>query len=394
MQTLSRLGPSALTQPALPSANVTPVQKSPSLPSKGTSCPVRLVEPQKTATLEQSSATSSSASDLGAVQRSRRDVAFGGLLSLGSLFLVSNLPAHASVLRSQRSDRPCALTVQNNGLRPVKLFWINYDGDLEFYGAVPGGGSFTIDTFETHPWRLVDASSNSTLQEFTATGLEQVVNVGEALPEILAEREARKEGKQGEPVVASRPHPAGQSLPFAGFDGVGGSDQQYASAQLTEVLVDPNGSGLASLAVDGYGAPVSIYVGLAEAAAILYASGMESRRPSTISTWQHTIEAMGAEVQRVLVTRLVGHTYYARIVVSLPGGSQQSVDARPSDSLALALQCAAPVFVSKDVAKLQQAREPGILGPKTDSKDGTPLQQLGPGNHPDPTPSTEAGLPA
>ena len=63
------------------------------------------------------------------------------------------------------------------------------------------------------------------------------------------------------------------------------------------------------------------------------------------------LQAMGAEVQRVLVTRLVGHTYYARIVVSLPGGSQHSVDARPSDSLALAMQCAAPVFVSKDVAK-------------------------------------------
>ncbi len=62
--------------------------------------------------------------------------------------------------------------------------------------------------------------------------------------------------------------------------------------QLTEVVVDPSGSGMASLSVDGYGAPVSIYVGLAEAAAILYASGMESRRPSTISTWQHTIEVV------------------------------------------------------------------------------------------------------
>ena len=79
----------------------------------------------------------------------------------------------------------------------------------------------------------MDASSNSTLQELTATGLDQVVNVGEALPEILAEREGQNEGKNEEPVVASRPHPAGQSRPFAGFDGVGGSDQQYASAQVS-----------------------------------------------------------------------------------------------------------------------------------------------------------------
>lgn len=79
----------------------------------------------------------------------------------------------------------------------------------------------------------MDASSNSTLQEVTATGLDQVVNVGEALPEILAERDAGKDGKHDEPVVATRPHPAGQSRPFAGFDGVGGSDQQYASAQVS-----------------------------------------------------------------------------------------------------------------------------------------------------------------
>ncbi|KAK9865473.1 hypothetical protein WJX84_008567 [Apatococcus fuscideae] len=268
-----------------------------------------------------------------AAQQSRRDFALGGL-SLASLCFLPVQPARATLLRSQRSDRPCALTIQNNGLHSIKLFWINYDGDLEFYGAVPAGGSYTIDTFETHPWKLVDAASNSVLEEFTATGLDQVVSVGEALPEILAEREAEREGKHSDPLVASRPHPSGQPRTFAGFDGIGGSDQQYASAQLTEVLVDPTGSGLASLSVDGYGAPVSIYVGLAEAAAILYASGMESRRPSTISTWQHTIEAMGAEVQRVLVTRLVGHTYYARIVVALPGGNQQSVDARPSDSLA------------------------------------------------------------
>lgn len=93
-----------------------------------------------------------------------------------------------------------------------------------------------VECMQTHPWRLVDASSNSTLQEVTATGLDQVVNVGEALPEILAEREARKDGKHDEPVVAARPHPAGQARPFAGFDGVGGSDQQYASAQVSLVV--------------------------------------------------------------------------------------------------------------------------------------------------------------
>ena len=89
---------------------------------------------------------------------------------------------------------------------------------------------------QTHPWKLVDAASNSVIEEFTATGLDQVVSVGEALPEILAEREAEREGKHSDPLVASRPHPSGQPRTFAGFDGIGGSDQQYASAQVGAII--------------------------------------------------------------------------------------------------------------------------------------------------------------
>ena len=44
--------------------------------------------------------------------------------------------------------------------------------------------------------------------------------------------------------------------------------------------------------------------------------------------------------------------------------------------------------------RLQQTRGPNILGPKPGDDTGTPQQQLGPGNHPEPTPSTDAGLPA
>lgn len=74
---------------------------------------------------------------------------------------------------------------------------------------------------------------------------------------------------------------------------------------------------------------------------------MLSQHAMHLCAWQ----AAGADVKRILVTRLVGHTYYARILLGLPGGAERSVDARPSDSLALALACSAPVFVSKQVAR-------------------------------------------
>ncbi len=65
-------------------------------------------------------------------------------------------------------------------------------------------------------------------------------------------------------------------------------------------------------------------------------------------------------MERVVITRRVGGgggTYYARIVLALPGGGAAaprrlvSVDSRPSDSIALALQAGAALFVAKDLAR-------------------------------------------
>lgn len=65
----------------------------------------------------------------------------------------------------------------------------------------------------------------------------------------------------------------------------------------------------------------------------------------------HIVQATGSKVERVVITRLVDHTYYSRIVLKLPGGTQRSIDSRPSDSLALAMQCEAPLFVARELAK-------------------------------------------
>ena len=63
------------------------------------------------------------------------------------------------------------------------------------------------------------------------------------------------------------------------------------------------------------------------------------------------MQAVGASIERVILTRLVGRTYYSRIVLSMGPGKMASIDSRPSDSLALALQTNKPVFVSKRIAR-------------------------------------------
>ena len=63
------------------------------------------------------------------------------------------------------------------------------------------------------------------------------------------------------------------------------------------------------------------------------------------------VQATGSRVERVVITTLVDHTYYSRIVLMLPSGKQRSVDSRPSDSLALAMQCEAPLYVARQLAR-------------------------------------------
>ncbi|MDZ4655169.1 MAG: bifunctional nuclease family protein [Coriobacteriia bacterium] len=92
-----------------------------------------------------------------------------------------------------------------------------------------------------------------------------------------------------------------------------------------------------------------IWIGLPEATAILIAlQGAEFPRPMTHDLLLSVIDATGFVVTRVEVTRLDGGTYYAAII--LRGEERElAIDARPSDSLALAVRASCPIFVDESV---------------------------------------------
>lgn len=61
--------------------------------------------------------------------------------------------------------------------------------------------------------------------------------------------------------------------------------------QLREIAVG-SGGGVASVHVDGFDQLMPIFIGVAEAAALVYATtGGEGRRPSTLGTWKRSLEA-------------------------------------------------------------------------------------------------------
>ncbi|MRS13223.1 MAG: bifunctional nuclease family protein [Actinobacteria bacterium] len=92
-----------------------------------------------------------------------------------------------------------------------------------------------------------------------------------------------------------------------------------------------------------------IWIGHAEATAILLAlQGVEPPRPMTHDLMKAVLETVGFAVSRVEITRLEGGTFYAALV--LRGEERElAIDARPSDSIALAVRFGCPVFVAEDV---------------------------------------------
>lgn len=81
--------------------------------------------------------------------------------------------------------------------------------------------------------------------------------------------------------------------------------------------------------------------------------GRVQERPMTHDLVGHMLMAFGAKIDRVIINALDGGVYYARIILSAENEVQQrkmvELDARPSDSIALAVAQNAPIFVAQEV---------------------------------------------
>jgi bifunctional DNase/RNase len=92
-----------------------------------------------------------------------------------------------------------------------------------------------------------------------------------------------------------------------------------------------------------------IVIGVNEAFAIERAiRGERPPRPMTHDLLRDVIAGLGAEVERVVVTELRDHTFFAKVVLRCDGRAVD-VDSRPSDAIALAVRAHAPIFVEDAV---------------------------------------------
>lgn len=92
-----------------------------------------------------------------------------------------------------------------------------------------------------------------------------------------------------------------------------------------------------------------VFIGAGEAATIAYAlEGVQYIRPLTVDLMRNVIAGLNARVRRVLITRLEEDTFFAELVLDT-GEGVVTLDARPSDSVGLALRVGAPIYVDDSV---------------------------------------------
>ena len=127
-------------------------------------------------------------------------------------------------------------------------------------------------------------------------------------------------------------------------------------------------------AVDG-DETLPIWIGLLEATAIASEmEGIKFSRPMTHDLLKNMMDKVDVKVARIEVSDLKDNTYYAVIHLK-QGEKEMTLDARPSDALAISLRVKAPVFVAEEVIK-QSSRIDLKSEPQDKSEKGKKWQEI------------------
>jgi len=104
------------------------------------------------------------------------------------------------------------------------------------------------------------------------------------------------------------------------------------------------------LAEDEHPTRLPIRIGTVEATAIsMGVEPQEGGRPMTHDLLRSVINDLGATVSGVCISDVSGTTFFALVELEKSSGETISVDARPSDAIALAVRTDAPIYAETDV---------------------------------------------
>ena len=137
--------------------------------------------------------------------------------------------------------------------------------------------------------------------------------------------------------------------------------QQDASSELValsvkQVLDDGNtDTRIVVLKSEEAGVTLPIWVGSAEGNAIRLAMDhVVTPRPMSHDLIRSFADHLGVRIERVVITDVKSSTYYASIAFASKG-LHRTLDARPSDAIALALRAGCPIYATQDVLNRRTA---------------------------------------
>lgn len=130
------------------------------------------------------------------------------------------------------------------------------------------------------------------------------------------------------------------------------SSESMLQVQVHRLIVDPKSEKPVVILSDGNGEQaLMIWIDYFEARAIyMERQGVDFKRPLTHDLLERLIQKTHSKIDKVIITHIEENTYYAVIELDIDGSSVR-IDARPSDSIVMALKFKAPIFVSKKLFK-------------------------------------------
>ncbi len=131
-----------------------------------------------------------------------------------------------------------------------------------------------------------------------------------------------------------------------------------AQMKVRGLMFDPyNNTFIVILRDDEHAEMLPIWVGKPEASSISFAlEEVTTPRPMTHDLMKAVLDVVDAKVISVVISDLKDNTYYAKIHLTYED-SEYSIDARPSDAIALALRTKAPIFANEEVLRRQASEE-------------------------------------
>jgi len=120
--------------------------------------------------------------------------------------------------------------------------------------------------------------------------------------------------------------------------------------ELSQLVVNENSEQQVIVLKEKNGArSLPIVIGIVEVMAIdRRLRGIKAPRPMTHDLIGNIINATGATFEKVVITDLQAHTYYAKIHIKC-NGQIAEVDSRPSDAIALVVATGVPIYVAEEV---------------------------------------------